>query len=124
MIVGASDETDREILTLSSALYTRPSMKRVYYSGYIPINDYDRRLPTQQPPLAREHRLYQADWLMRFYGFRSNEIVDERHPNLDLEIDPKLSWALRHPECFPSMSTGPIMSSFCAYRASVSNLLN
>ena len=101
MIVGASDETDREILTLSSALYTRPSMKRVYYSGYIPINDYDRRLPTQQPPLAREHRLYQADWLMRFYGFRSNEIVDERHPNLDLEIDPKLSWALRHPECFP-----------------------
>ena len=101
MIVGASDETDREILTLSSTLYTRPSMKRVYYSGYIPINDYDRRLPTQQPPLAREHRLYQADWLMRFYGFRSNEIVDERYPNLDLEIDPKLSWALRHPECFP-----------------------
>ncbi len=101
MIVGASDETDREILTLSSSLYARPSMKRVYYSGYIPVNDYDRRLPTQQPPLTREHRLYQADWLMRFYGFRSNEIVDETHPNLDLEIDPKLSWALRHPECFP-----------------------
>ena len=101
MIVGASDETDHEILTLSSSLYARLSMKRVYYSGYIPVNDYDRRLPTQQPPLAREHRLYQADWLMRFYGFRSNEIVDELHPNLDLEIDPKLSWALRHPEYFP-----------------------
>jgi len=101
MIVGASDETDREILSLSSSLYARPSMKRVYYSGYIPVNEYDRRLPATQPPLAREHRLYQADWLMRFYGFRTHEIADELHPNLELEIDPKLSWALRHPECFP-----------------------
>ena len=101
MIVGATDETDREILSLSSALYTRPSMKRVYYSGYIPVNGYDQRLPAKQPPLIREHRLYQADWLMRFYGFRSDEIVDDTDPNLDLEVDPKLAWALRHPECFP-----------------------
>lgn len=102
MIVGASDEDDREILTLSSALYQRPGMKRVYYSGYIPVNPYDKRLPsTQQTPLVRENRLYQADWLMRFYGFRSDEIVDDSYPNLDLEVDPKLAWALRHPECFP-----------------------
>lgn len=102
MIVGATDESDREILTLSTALYGRPSMKRVYYSGYIPVNSYDNRLPTlKQAPLVRENRLYQADWLMRFYGFRSDEIVDDSYPNLDLEIDPKLSWALRHPERFP-----------------------
>lgn len=102
MIVGATDESDREILTLSTALYGRPSMKRVYYSGYIPVNSYDNRLPAlKQAPLVRENRLYQADWLMRFYGFRSDEIVDESYPDLDLEIDPKLSWALRHPERFP-----------------------
>ena len=102
MIVGATDETDRQILTLSSNLYTRPSMKRVYYSGFIPVNSYDSRLPSVgQVPLVREHRLYQADWLMRFYGFRVDEIVDDAAPQLDLEIDPKLAWALRHPELFP-----------------------
>lgn len=102
MIVGATDETDKDILRLSTALYQRPSMKRVYYSGYIPVNSYDPRLPAlKQAPLVRENRLYQADWLMRFYEFNANEIVDEAHPNLDLEIDPKLAWALRHPEAFP-----------------------
>lgn len=102
MIVGATNESDNDILRLSSALYQRSSMKRVYYSGYIPINTGDARLPAlKQPPLVRENRLYQADWLMRFYGFQASEIVDDAFPNLDLEIDPKLSWALRHPELFP-----------------------
>ena len=102
MIVGATPENDKDILYISSALYKRPSMKRVYYSGFIPVNDYDKRLPAvKQVPLVRENRLYQADWLLRFYEFKADEIVDDRYPNLDLEIDPKLSWALRHPEHFP-----------------------
>lgn len=102
MIIGATNESDKDILTLSSALYRRPSMKRVYYSGFIPVNSYDTRLPAlKQAPLVRENRLYQADWLMRFYEFRADEIVDDAYPDLDLEIDPKLSWALRHPEMFP-----------------------
>ncbi|MDR1860448.1 MAG: putative DNA modification/repair radical SAM protein [Bacteroidales bacterium] len=102
MIVGVSPENDMQILTLSSALYKRSSMKRVYYSGFVPVNDYDKRLPTlTQAPLVRENRLYQADWLMRFYRFRADEIVDAQHPNLDIDIDPKLAWALRHPELFP-----------------------
>ncbi|MDR1336802.1 MAG: putative DNA modification/repair radical SAM protein, partial [Tannerella sp.] len=102
MIVGATPESDRDILRISSALYRRPSMKRVYYSGYIPVNAYDSRLPAvKQAPLVRENRLYQADWLMRFYDFRADESVDDRHPDLDLDIDPKLAWALRHPEQFP-----------------------
>ena len=102
VIVGASPESDKDILYVSSALYQRPSMKRVYYSGFIPVNAYDKRLPAvRQAPLVRENRLYQADWLLRFYQFRVDEIVDDRFPNLDMEIDPKLSWALRHPEFFP-----------------------
>lgn len=102
MIVGATSDSDNEILHLSSALYRRPSMKRVYYSGFVPVNGYDTRLPAlKQPPLVRENRLYQADWLLRFYHFKVDEIVDDAFPNLDLEIDPKLSWALRHPEAFP-----------------------
>lgn len=102
MIVGASPEHDRDILRLSSAFYAMPTMRRVYYSGYVPVNTYDARLPMlKQPPLVRENRLYQADWLMRFYKFTADEIVDDSHPDLELEIDPKLSWALRHPEFFP-----------------------
>jgi Predicted DNA-binding protein with the Helix-hairpin-helix motif len=75
----------------------------VYYSGYIPINEEERALPAvgSAPPLLRENRLYQSDWLMRFYGFEATELVDEEHPNLELDIDPKLAWALRHPEQFP-----------------------
>lgn len=102
MIVGASPERDRDILRLSSALYAQPTMRRVYYSGYVSVNTYDSRLPVlKQPPLVRENRLYQADWLMRFYGFKVDEIVDDVYPDLDLEVDPKLAWALRHPEVFP-----------------------
>lgn len=102
MIVGASNETDRDILKLSSQLYQRQSMKRVYYSGFIPVNSYDSRLPAlKSAPLIRENRLYQADWLMRFYQFKADEIVDHDTANLDLNMDPKLAWALRHPEYFP-----------------------
>ncbi len=102
LIVGATADTDRAILTLSSALYRRPTMKRVYYSGFIPVNTYDNRLPAlSAPPLIRENRLYQADWLLRFYQFSVDEIVDASNPLLDLDVDPKLSWALRHPEMFP-----------------------
>ena len=102
VIIGATNDSDKQILTLASALYKRPSFKRVYYSGYIPINTNDSRLPVlATPPLVRENRLYQADWLMRFYNFKANEIVDDTHPDLDLDVDPKLGWALRHPECFP-----------------------
>lgn len=102
MIVGASADTDRDILRTSSALYGMPTMRRVYYSGYVAVNAYDTRLPAlKQPPLVRENRLYQADWLMRFYHFKAEEIADADNPNLDLEVDPKLGWALRHPEAFP-----------------------
>ena len=102
MIVGATSDSDKDILHLTSALYKRPSMKRVYYSGFVPVNGYDKRLPAlKQPPLVRENRLYQADWLLRFYNFNVDEIVDDSYPDLDLEIDPKLAWALRHPEAFP-----------------------
>ena len=102
MIVGATPESDRDILGMSARLYAEPSMRRVYYSGYVSVNTGDARLPVlKQPPLVRENRLYQADWLLRFYRFKVEEIVDEQHPNLDLELDPKLAWALRHPEVFP-----------------------
>lgn len=102
MIVGATNESDKQILNVSSMLYRQPSMRRVYYSGFIPVNTYDNRLPAlNKAPLVRENRLYQADWLMRFYQFKVDEIVDESYPDLDLEIDPKLAWALRHPEHFP-----------------------
>lgn len=102
MIVGATNDSDKDILYLSSALYQRPTMKRVYYSGFVPVNAYDQRLPMlKQPPLVRENRLYQADWLLRFYHFKVEEIVDDAYPDLDLEIDPKLAWALRHPDKFP-----------------------
>lgn len=102
LIVGATNENDQQILQLATSLYHRTGMKRVYYSGFIPVNSYDRRLPvTNDIPLKRENRLYQADWLMRFYHFTANELVDEHHSNLDLDIDPKLAWAIRHPEFFP-----------------------
>lgn len=102
LIVGATPESDRQILNLVSSLYSQNKLKRVYYSGFIPVNAYDKRLPALSgPPVVREHRLYQADWLFRFYRFSMDEILDDAHPDLDLEIDPKLSYALRHPEMFP-----------------------
>jgi putative DNA modification/repair radical SAM protein len=101
LIVGATPENDREIITLSEGLYQRLGMKRVYYSAFVPVSG-DRRLPALPvPPLLREHRLYQADWLLRFYGFTSRELLDEDHPNLDMRLDPKSDWALRHLERFP-----------------------
>ena len=102
MIVGATKETDKDILMMSNVMYQQPTMRRVYYSGYVSVNTYDPRLPVlKQPPLVRENRLYQADWLMRFYHFKVDEIVDDAHAHLDLDVDPKLGWALRHPEFFP-----------------------
>ena len=103
MVVGAHSETDQDIILMADRHYKEFKLKRVYFSGYIPINPEDKALPAigSAPPLLRENRLYQSDWLMRFYGFAADEIVDEQHPNLELDIDPKLSWALRHSEAFP-----------------------
>jgi len=101
MIVGATDASDFTILAQASSLYREARLKRVYYSAFSPIPDASSHLPLLAPPLVREHRLYQADWLMRFYGFSAGEIVDAAKPDLDLQLDPKLSWALRHPEFFP-----------------------
>ena len=102
MIIGASNERDKDILRLSSMLYRGAGLKRVYYSAFVPVNKGDPRLPAlQRPPLLREHRLYQADWLLRFYHFEAEEIADEANPELELELDPKSAWALRHPEFFP-----------------------
>ncbi|AOA58767.1 putative DNA modification/repair radical SAM protein [Acinetobacter larvae] len=103
MVVGAHHETDRDVILMADRHYREFKLKRVYYSGYIPINAEDTALPAvgSAPPLIRENRLYQSDWLMRFYGFAAEELLDAQQPNLDLEIDPKLSWALRHPEQFP-----------------------
>lgn len=102
LIVGATPESDRQILSLASDLYSGQRLKRVYYSGYLPVNDYDQRLPAlKTPPLVRENRLYQSDWLMRFYRFKADEILTDDQPFLDLEIDPKLAWALRNLHQFP-----------------------
>ena len=105
MIVGADAASDRTILSASAALYSDYKMRRVYYSAFSPIPDASRHLPLIQPPLMREHRLYQADWLVRFYGFAHDEIVlgDDANPGgmLSLEIDPKLAWALANRAQFP-----------------------
>lgn len=102
MIVGASMDSDRVIVKASEALYSRFQLKRVYYSAYIPVND-SPLLPalTTAPPLLREHRLYQADWLMRFYQFKADEIVDECAPFLETDFDPKIAWAFRNMGLFP-----------------------
>jgi putative DNA modification/repair radical SAM protein len=114
MIVGATDATDESILHRASMLYSAQRLRRVYYSAYSPIPAADRGLPGKSPPLVREHRLYQADWLMRFYGFRADELTsanvdadtrterqEERPGDLALDIDPKLAWALRNRGFFP-----------------------
>lgn len=102
MIIGASPDSDLTILRTTQGLYRNFQLKRVYYSAYIPVNE-DTNLPAlyTAPPLLREHRLYQSDWLLRFYHFDVEEIVDADHANLETEIDPKMAWALRHPEYFP-----------------------
>lgn len=101
LVIGASPENDKQILELSNDLYKDKNLKRVYYSGYVPISD-DSRLPAvDKTPIIRENRLYQADWLMRFYNFKVEEIVNDNHPSLDLEMDPKASFAMRNLHLFP-----------------------
>ena len=103
MIIGATPETDRQILMLTQGLYDKYRLKRVFYSAYMPVSN-SRLLPAPaefKPPLLREHRLYQADWLLRFYHFRAEEILDDDQPDFDPRVDPKCSWALRHMEQFP-----------------------
>ena len=102
LIVGATEDSDRHILHLTESLYDRYRLKRVFYSAYVPVVE-NPLLPAlhTKPPLMREHRLYQADWLLRFYGFRADELLDDQHPNFDPMLDPKCYWAITHPEQFP-----------------------
>ena len=101
VIIGATKETDLDIMTKSEALYKSYALKRVFYSAYIPVNK-DKLLPMlKTPPLVRENRLYQADWLLRFYGFRVKDLLDEDNPNFNILMDPKANWALRHLNEFP-----------------------
>mgnify|MGYP000652266012 FL=1 len=102
MIVGATPDSDLHILRLTQGLYDRYQLKRVFFSAYVPVVE-SALLPSKEtkPPLLREHRLYQADWLLRFYGFRAEELLDEQAPSFDPRLDPKCCWALRHPDFFP-----------------------
>jgi len=102
VIIGATPETDQQVLQSANYFYKSFNLKRVYYSGYVPVLA-DKRLPDLNTtvPMVRENRLYQADWLMRFYGFHVNEIVNTQQPLLDLDIDPKLGWAIRNMQVFP-----------------------
>lgn len=102
MIIGATPDTDYQIIRLSEALYNKYSLKRVFFSAYVPVGD-TRVLPDENtpPPLLREHRLYQADWLLRFYGYKASELLDETHQSFDPLLDPKCNWAVNHPEVFP-----------------------
>ena len=102
MIVGATPESDYQIITIAEALYNKYDLKRVFYSAFVNVNN-DKNLPvlTSGPPLLREHRLYQADFLLRFYGFKSNELLSEERPNFNVLLDPKCNWAIRHLELFP-----------------------
>ena len=108
MIVGAGDSDDREILTCAEGLYRQIQLKRVYYSAYVPVNQKDIFIGVVQAPLLREHRVYQADWLMRFYGFEAREILGTRH-FLDLKVDPKIAWAIDNYHLFPlDVNTAPL----------------
>ena len=102
MIIGATPDSDYQILRLTEAMYQKYSLKRVFFSAYVPVGD-QKLLPSKEtkPPLLREHRLYQADWLLRFYGFTASEILDEKHTDFNPLLDPKCNWAVHHPECFP-----------------------
>lgn len=102
MIVGATPENDYQMITVAEALYQKFDLKRVFYSAFIRVND-DSNLPVLEggPPLLREHRLYQADWLLRFYGFKASELLSEKRPNFNILLDPKCDWAIRHLEIFP-----------------------
>ena len=103
MIIGATPETDYQILRVTEDLYKKFDLKRVFFSAFVPVNE-DKDLPSirdQGPPLLREHRLYQADWLLRFYHFEAEELLDEENQNFNVYLDPKCCWALRHLESFP-----------------------
>ena len=102
MIIGATPENDYQILNVAESLYQKFDLKRVYYSAFVKVNE-DKMLPTLPggPPLLREHRLYQADWLLRFYGFKAAELLDENRPFFNVMLDPKEDWAVRQLECFP-----------------------
>ena len=102
VIVGATPESDYQILSVAEALYKKFALRRVFYSAYVAVNQ-DENLPAvdTKPPLLREHRLYQADWLLRFYGFRADELLSETHDSFNIALDPKCDWALRHLEAFP-----------------------
>ena len=101
MIIGATPDTDRQILMLSQGLYRKYALRRVFYSAYIPVGNHALLPRDQPPPLLREHRLYQADWLIRKYGFQAEEVLDEQHPSLDPLLDPKCHWAIHHLDQFP-----------------------
>jgi len=101
MIIGATDDSDYKIINLSQHLYKKFKLKRVYYSAYTPVNHDPRILKVESPPLLREHRLYQADWLIRVYNFSADELFKSKDENLDLEVDPKVMWALRNLDRFP-----------------------
>jgi putative DNA modification/repair radical SAM protein len=101
MIIGATPDHDREILKLSEGLYKKYSLRRVFYSAYIPVSKHPALPRISKPPLLREHRLYQADWLLRFYGFKADELLDEAHLDFDQQLDPKCDWALRNMHLFP-----------------------
>ena len=108
MVVGATPSSDRQIIHRASHLYTTFRLRRVYYTGFSPYPQADARLPLRSTPLMREHRLYQADWLMRFYGFTADELTTEAQPELSLDVDPKTRWAQHHPEFFPvDVNTAP-----------------
>lgn len=109
MIIGATPDTDYQILRLTQSLYKKYKLKRVFFSAYVPMVE-DRLLPdrSRKPPLLREHRLYQADWLLRFYGFQAEELLSENQQDLDMTLDPKSNWAITHPELFPvEVNTAP-----------------
>jgi len=101
MIVGATPETDKKIVDLAAGLYKKYRLRRVFYSAYQPLVENNAVIPIDRPPLLREHRLYQSDWLLRFYGFNANEILDDRNPMLNLNLDPKCNWALNNIHMFP-----------------------
>lgn len=101
LIVGATPDNDHQIMRLSESLYQKFKLKRVYFSAYVPVNQNQQLPVLKEPPLLREHRLYQADWLLRFYGFNADELFNEQHPNLSTDFDPKEDWALRNLHLFP-----------------------
>ena len=101
LIIGATPDNDLKIISLTEGLYKRFNLKRVFYSAYMPVGSHPNLPALLKPPLLREHRLYQADWLLRFYGFTASELLSEKQPDFDMQLDPKCNWAIRNPQLFP-----------------------